>query len=79
MVLEVNNPPANAGDATEAGLIPGLGRSPGGENGNPLMYSCLESPMDQRSLMGYSLWGCKESDITEQLSFIHSQRKFIFI
>ena len=39
----VNNPPANAGDA---GLIPGLGRSPGEGNGNSLQYSCLENPMD---------------------------------
>ena len=34
----------NAGDL---GLIPGLGRSPGGRNGNPLKYSCLENPMDR--------------------------------
>ena len=33
-------------------------------NGNPLQYSCLENPMD-RGLVGYSLWGCKESDTTE--------------
>ena len=40
----VKNPPANAGDV---GLIPGLGRSPGEGNGNPLQYSCLENPMDK--------------------------------
>ena len=40
----VKNPPANAGDT---GLIPGLGRSPGGGNGNPLQYSCLENTMDR--------------------------------
>ena len=40
----VKNLPANAGDP---GLIPGLGRSPGGGNGNPLQYSCLENPMDR--------------------------------
>ena len=39
----VKNPPANAGDT---GLIPDLGRSPGGGNGNPLQYSCLGNPMD---------------------------------
>ena len=39
----VKNLPANAGDM---GLIPGSGRSPGGGNGNPLKYSCLENPMD---------------------------------
>ena len=47
MVLVVKNPPANAGDARDAGLIPGLGRSPEGGNGNPLLYSCLENPMDR--------------------------------
>ena len=40
----VKNLPANAGDAS---LIPGLGRSPGGGNGNPLQYSCLEDSMDR--------------------------------
>ena len=40
----VKNPPANVGDM---GLIPGLGRSPGGGNGNPHQYSCLENPMDR--------------------------------
>ena len=38
------NPPANAGDAS---LIPGSGRFPGGGNGNPLQYSCLENSMDR--------------------------------
>ena len=45
--------------------IPVLGRSPGGEHGNPLQYSCLENPHGQRSLAGYSPWGHKESDTTE--------------
>ena len=52
----------NAGDL---GLIPGLGRSPRGGQGNALQYSCLENPYEQRSLAGYSPWGCKESDMTE--------------
>ena len=46
MALEVKNLPANAGDIREVGSIPGSGRSPGGEHGNPLQYSCLENPMD---------------------------------
>ena len=46
MALMVKNPPANARDIRDAGLIPGLGRSPGGGHGNPLQYSCLENPMD---------------------------------
>ena len=55
----------NVGDL---GSISGSGRSPGEGNGNPLQYSCLENPHGQRSLAGYSPWGCKESDMTEQLS-----------
>ena len=43
----VKNPPANAGAKGDSGSIPGLGRSPGGGNGNPLQYSCLENPMDR--------------------------------
>ena len=43
----VANPPANAGETGDVGLIPGLGRSPGEENGNPLQYSCLENPIDR--------------------------------
>ena len=39
----VKNPPANAGDARDAGSIPGLRRFPGGGNGNPLQYSCLKN------------------------------------
>ena len=55
----------NVGDL---GSIPGLGGSPGGEHGDPLQYSCLENPMDQRSLVDYSPWGHKETDMTEQIS-----------
>ena len=47
MVLVVKNIPANAGDIRDAGLIPGLGRSPERENSNPLQYSCLENCMDR--------------------------------
>ena len=43
----VKNPLVNAGDIRKAGLIPGLGRSPGGGNSNLLQYSCLENPMDK--------------------------------
>ena len=42
----VKNLPANAGDTGDPGLIPGLQGSPGGGNGNPLQYSCLENPVD---------------------------------
>ena len=47
VVLEVNNPSASAGDTRDTGLTPDSGRSPGGGNGNPLQYSCLENPMDR--------------------------------
>ena len=43
----VKNPLANAGDIRDAGLIPGPGRSPEEENGNPFQYSCLENPMNR--------------------------------
>ena len=49
----VKNPPTGAGDTRVSGSIPGLGRSPG---------------IGNRSLEGYSPWGCKELDTTEQLS-----------
>ena len=52
----------------DLGVTPGSGRSPGGGHGNPLQYCCLEHPHGQRSLTGYSPWGPKESDTTEQLS-----------
>ena len=71
----VKNPPANLGDTGDAGLIPGLGRSPGGGHGNLFQYSCLENLHGQRVLVGYSPWGHKESDTTEQLStHMHAPR-----
>ena len=61
----LKNPPANAGDTRDVGSIPGLGRSPGVGNGNPLQYSCLENLHGQRSLVGDRPWSHKESDTTE--------------
>ena len=46
-MLKVKNFPANARDVRDAGLIPRLGRSPGGGQDNPLQYSCLENPKDR--------------------------------
>ena len=63
--LVVKNPPVNAGDIRDAGSTPGLGRSPGQGNDNPLQYACLEKFHGQRSLAGYSPRGLKESDTTE--------------
>ena len=48
-------PAANVGDTGDMSLIPGLGRSPGEENGNPLQYPCLESPMDKGALQAKSM------------------------
>ena len=56
----VKNPPDDAGAAS---LTPGSGRPPGEGNGNPFQYACLGNPR-QRSLVGYSPWGCKELDVT---------------
>ena len=47
VIVVVKNPPANAGDTGDAGLIPRLGRSPGGGHGNQLQDSCLENPLDR--------------------------------
>ena len=55
----------------DLGLIPGLGRSPGGGLGNPLQYSYLENPQGLRSLVGCSPWGSIELDMTEQLNTVH--------
>ena len=55
----------SADSVGDLGLIPGLGRSPGEVHGNPLQYSCLESPHGERSLLGYSPLGHKESEMTE--------------
>ena len=45
-MLVVKNPTTNVGDIRDMGSVPGLGRTPGDGNGNPLQYSCLENPMD---------------------------------
>ena len=60
VVLVVKNPPANAGDIRGAGLIPGLGRSPGGGYGNPLQCSCLENPRD-RGAWWAAIYGLAQS------------------
>ena len=64
MVLAVKNPSANAGNIRLVGLIPELGRSPGGGNGNLLEYSCLENPMDRGALWAIAHRVAK-SDTTE--------------
>ena len=59
----LKNLPTNAGDLRDVGLIPGLGRFSGGGNGNPLQYSCLESPM-VRGTWWPTVHGVAELDMT---------------
>ena len=61
----VKNPPANAGDM---GLILGLGKSSGKENGNPLQYSCLGNPIDRGAWQAIVHGVSKESDTTKRLT-----------
>ena len=65
----VKNLPAKAGDT---GVIPGLGKPPGGGHGNPLQYSCLQNPMD-RGAWWATAHELAESGTTEH-SHTHSQR-----
>ena len=60
VALVIKNPPANAGGIRDMGLIPGLGRSPGGGHGNPHQYSSLENPMD-RGAWGATVHGAAKS------------------
>ena len=60
----VKNPPANAGDVRDTGSMPGLGRSPGEGNANPLEYSCLENPRDRRAWRATVYGVGKELDMT---------------
>ena len=71
------NPLGNAGAPGDADLIPGLGRSPREGHGNPLQYSCLETPHEQRSPGGYSTWACKESDMNEVTENAHMPRQLV--
>ena len=63
MALVVKNPPADAGDVRDTGLIPESRRSPGGEHGNPLQHSCLENPTCREAWRA-TAQGCKELDTT---------------
>ena len=64
MALVVNNLPTSSGNVKDAGLTPGLRRSPGGRHGNPLQYSYLENPMDRGAWWAIVHWVAK-SDMTE--------------
>ena len=77
-VAVVTSLPASAGDARDMGSVSGSGRSPGGGDGNPLQYSCLENSMDRGAWLAIVCGVTKESDMTEQLSMhTHTQGKKI--
>ena len=75
----VKSQPTNAGSAGHKGLIPGLGRSPGGGNGNLIQYSCPEKSHGQRSLAGYGPRDHKESDMTERLNHDNTDQIDIYL
>ena len=62
VALVVKNPPANTGDVQDVGSIPGQEDSPGGGNGNPLQYSCLDNSMARGAWRAH-----EESDVTEAI------------
>ena len=73
----VENLPVSAGAAGDMGSIPGLGRSPGRVNGNPLQYSCLKNPTDRGTWQATVHGVTKELDVTEQLSVFACMEKVV--
>ena len=71
----------SAYSAGDPGSIPGLERSPGKGNSNPLQYSCLENPMDRGAWRATVHEGHKKSDVTEQLTLCarHCYKYFTYI
>ena len=69
----VKNQPANAGDIRDVGLIPGLGRSPGGGHGNPLQYPFLGIPWTEEP--GGVLRVAKSRTLLKRLS-MHARKLF---
>ena len=76
LALVVKKLPANAGDARDADLIPGSGRSPGGGHGNPLQYSCLENPMD-RGVWWATVHGVSKSWTGQKQMSMHAHTAFV--
>ena len=72
VTLVVKKPPASAEDVRDVGSIPGSGRSPGGEHGNPLQYSCLENPMDRGAWRGCRPWGLRVRHEWDNLACTHA-------
>ena len=69
----VKNPPANAGDKRDSGLIPGSGRSPGEGNGNPPQYSCLGNPMDRGT------WWATVHGVTNSLTQLNTHTRLSLV
>ena len=77
-LLVVKNLPANAGDTRNTGSIPGLGRSSGIGNGNPLQYSCLENPMDRETQWATvheaaESWTCTHTTFKHKVTFLRKE------
>ena len=70
----IKNLPTNAGDAGDSSLIPGLGRSPGGGNGNPLQYSCLENPIE-RGAWQATVHKVARSQTTEATEYTYTENQ----
>ena len=70
----IKNLPGNAEGKGDTGSIPGLGRSPGGGNGNPLQYSCLDNPTDREAWWA-TVHGVAKNQ-TQQRTHTHSSYKF---
>ena len=74
VVLVIKNPPVNVGGLRDMGSIPGSRISPGGENGNPFQYCCLENSMD-RGVWRATVHRVTESDTTEMTTDTHTHRR----
>ena len=74
VVLVVKNLPDNAGDIRDIGSIPGLGKSPGGGNGNPLQYACLKNPMDRGAWWATVHRVAKSQIRLSNLAFMHTRQ-----
>jgi len=72
----VKNPPADVGDAS---LNPGLGRSPGEGNGNPLQYSSLGNLVDRKEPGRLQSMGSQESNMTKQQQHPHLKKLSIIV
>ena len=70
MALAIKNQPANAGDIRDVDSIPGSLQRREAGHGNPFQYSCLENPMDKRSLTGYTPWVTKSQTQLKTLSAV---------